>query len=135
MKKQLTQYFVNLYKGRIGRGTFFWGSLFLDLVLGTIGNILSLGDNLSNEMALGGIATLLVILFTAFALCNASLWIRRLHDLEHSGFYVLLLFIPIVNIFILANALFQKGKPGSNRFGSRVIGASFIRDMFAFYQK
>jgi uncharacterized membrane protein YhaH (DUF805 family) len=43
--------------------------------------------------------------------------IRRLHDLDRSGWWVLLAFIPLVGIIILIVWFCGKGTDGPNRFG------------------
>ena len=42
--------------------------------------------------------------------------IRRLHDLNESGWYVLLTFVPITKFFILW-LMFRKGTQGTNKYG------------------
>lgn len=43
--------------------------------------------------------------------------IRRFHDIDLSGWWNLLLFIPIVNFFVLYYLMFAKGEMERNRFG------------------
>lgn len=42
--------------------------------------------------------------------------IRRLHDLNHSGWYLLLAFIPLVNVVMLLYLLFAPGRIEGNRW-------------------
>ena len=42
--------------------------------------------------------------------------VRRLHDSGRSGWFALLLFVPLINLFCIA-LLCLPGTPGSNRFG------------------
>ncbi|MFZ6799675.1 DUF805 domain-containing protein [Undibacterium sp. Di24W] len=44
---------------------------------------------------------------------------RRLNDLDHSGWWSILIFIPLVNILIGLYLVFGPGTPGSNRFGKQ----------------
>lgn len=46
------------------------------------------------------------------------LTVRRLHDLDKSGWFILLALVPIVNMFFAIYVLFFKGTDGSNRFGA-----------------
>ncbi|KPL69724.1 hypothetical protein SZ64_17990 [Erythrobacter sp. SG61-1L] len=46
-----------------------------------------------------------------------ALQVRRLHDLEKSGWYVLLGLIPYIGGPALAYLLAQKGTPGENAYG------------------
>lgn len=44
--------------------------------------------------------------------------IRRLHDLGRSGWFLLLAFVPVVNVVMMLLLLFAKGKPvGATRWG------------------
>lgn len=49
---------------------------------------------------------------------NWMILIRRLHDLDKSGWWSLLYFVPYVNILFSFYVLFFKGTTGPNRFGS-----------------
>lgn len=42
--------------------------------------------------------------------------IRRLHDLNRSGWYLLLAFVPVVNIVVMIRLLFEPGKVEGNRW-------------------
>lgn len=44
---------------------------------------------------------------------------RRLNDLDHSGWWSILMFIPLVNFLIGLYLVFGPGSEGSNRFGKR----------------
>jgi uncharacterized membrane protein YhaH (DUF805 family) len=61
-----------------------------------------------------GLLMLLLFLFAAYVAIIAG--IRRLHDLNRSGWYLLLAFIPIMNIVMLAYLLFAPGKVAGNRW-------------------
>ncbi|HVW90987.1 MAG TPA: DUF805 domain-containing protein [Devosia sp.] len=43
--------------------------------------------------------------------------VRRLHDVGRSGWWYLLTFIPIANLFLFYWLGFQKSEPGSNDYG------------------
>jgi uncharacterized membrane protein YhaH (DUF805 family) len=46
--------------------------------------------------------------------------VRRLHDLNSSGWYVLITFLPFGQLLILW-LMFKKGTPGSNKYGEPTI--------------
>lgn len=43
--------------------------------------------------------------------------VQRLHDVDKSGWWMLLMFIPIVNLLLGLYMLFARGTEGPNRFG------------------
>lgn len=53
----------------------------------------------------------------------AALGVRRFHDAGLSGWYVVALIIPFVNLFALFVLLFFKSIPGENRYGPRPVRA------------
>jgi uncharacterized membrane protein YhaH (DUF805 family) len=52
--------------------------------------------------------------------------IKRLHDMDHSGWYTLLLLVPIVNIALGLFLTFKKGTVGPNSFGTDPVAAGTI---------
>ncbi|MBQ8418643.1 MAG: DUF805 domain-containing protein, partial [Phascolarctobacterium sp.] len=46
-----------------------------------------------------------------------SFIVRRCHDLDRSGYWGLLVLIPVVNFFFLLYLLFAKGTEGWNQYG------------------
>lgn len=61
------------------------------------------------------------IVYTVFALAvlipNIAIGVRRLHDLDRSGWWLLLSLIPLVGAIILIVWFCGKGTDGPNRFG------------------
>lgn len=51
------------------------------------------------------------------ALPNMIIMKRRLNDLDHSGWWALLFFVPIVNALLGLYLLFRPGREALNRFG------------------
>jgi uncharacterized membrane protein YhaH (DUF805 family) len=59
-----------------------------------------------------------VILSLALLLPNLAVGVRRLHDIDKSGWWLLLLLIPLVGLIILIVWFCQRGTTGPNRFGA-----------------
>jgi uncharacterized membrane protein YhaH (DUF805 family) len=53
-----------------------------------------------------------------------SLYVRRLHDIDKSGWWYWLVIIPLLGILILIFFAVQKGTVGANRFGPDPLGDS-----------
>ena len=64
---------------------------------------------------LGGF--ILLVATIAFAICNYSLTVRRLHDLNFSGWLAIIMFIPYVNLIAALFIILAPGTEGSNEYG------------------
>lgn len=67
-----------------------------------------------------GAQLLTAILSLALLIPSIAVGVRRLHDLDKSGWWLLLGFVPIVGL-ILIYWFAQPGTPGANRFGPPAI--------------
>ena len=96
------------FDGRINRKVF----LFRNLILYGISIVVHLLMWLIFSSAASWIVSV------AFAAPGFSLGIRRLHDLDKTGWFSLIYFIPVVNVIFELYLLFCKGTEGMNRYGS-----------------
>ncbi|MCB1730326.1 MAG: DUF805 domain-containing protein [Halieaceae bacterium] len=53
----------------------------------------------------------------ALLLPNLAVSVRRLHDTDRSGWWLLLGIIPIIGTLVLLFFMIQRGTDGANRFG------------------
>lgn len=107
------------YQGRINRERFIFGSLkilaasfLIAFVIGFIAFFIGLVSE-----ADGSLQTLSSALGVAFNVALVMLTIRRWHDMNRSGWWVLLNFIPVVNFIALIVLCCVKGTDGPNDFG------------------
>ena len=107
LQKTLYEQFKTLFfspKGRIGRGVF---------ALSLIGTAVFQG--LIVSLSSRGLAPLgLLALVAIFA--QIMLYIKRFHDLDKSGLFTFLTFVPVLNFFVFIYLLFFEGTEGPNRF-------------------
>lgn len=105
-------------EGRVGRIRFLaismiWGLLafvvvfILMILLGLFGNSPS-----SSSLLLVYLTIIPMSIYTSFLLPR-----RRLHDLDKSGWLILLAFIPLINVLFYLYLIFARGDEGVNRFG------------------
>ena len=102
----LSKYAV--FDGRAGRQEFWMFVLFsviVSIIVTIIGNVIHLPF-------LGGLYGLAVLL------PSLGVEIRRLHDIDKSGWWVLIGLVPLIGGIWLLVLLCLAGKPGPNRFGS-----------------
>jgi hypothetical protein len=71
-----------------------------------------------------------VIVYLVLVVYGWSLYIRRWHDLGHSGWMSLLQLIPVVNFFVLLYLIFAKGDEGANQYGLPNTTQPFWRSVF-----
>jgi uncharacterized membrane protein YhaH (DUF805 family) len=57
------------------------------------------------------------VVYVGIAFFNAILIVKRLHDLEMSGAYYWMLFVPAYDLYLIFLLLFRKGTEGPNRYG------------------
>jgi uncharacterized membrane protein YhaH (DUF805 family) len=109
VKTVLTENYVNFH-GRAQRSEFWWFALFAfvaSVLLGAISDVL------------GGLFGLVVLL------PGIAVALRRLHDVDLSGWWYLLVLIPVLGSLILIFAFFiHRGTDGVNRFGPDPLAAS-----------
>lgn len=104
------------YRTRSNR-TEFWLFSLAQYALATLSAILmSSATNGGNPLAaLLGVAVGLAFLCSIPA--SIAMGVRRLHDINKSGWFLLLTLVPVVGIFVVIPLLFFPGTPGDNQFG------------------
>jgi uncharacterized membrane protein YhaH (DUF805 family) len=106
--------FKNLYftiHGRVDRKTY-W----IFFVLPSI--VFSISIEIILEIYGADIARLALIPLVPIIVALISGWIKRLHDLNHSGWWALLTFIPFINfIFSIIYLGIVKGNLAENKYG------------------
>ena len=118
-KQAILQEMFFTFKGRLNRQSYIFRGLFLSLTLGFIETVLTL---CVDENVMGAFDILMLLI--AFACSILSFWaglalnVRRLHDLDKSGWWLLIMCIPIVNFFLGIYILFFKGTEGANQYGN-----------------
>ena len=73
------------------------------------------------EAGINGLFTLAML---PVIISSYMLMIRRLHDVNLSGFFVLLNFVPIVNLGLFLYLLCKKGTEGENDYGPDPLAAA-----------
>jgi uncharacterized membrane protein YhaH (DUF805 family) len=102
------------FQGRAARPEYWYWVLFIvvvAIILQVLGAII-----LGSQSGAGGI--LAGLFYLATLLPGLGVSVRRLHDTDRSGWFLLLGFIPIIGGLILLYFMVQPGTVGSNRFGN-----------------
>lgn len=101
------------FSGRTPRRYFWLWEIFPLLIFYVIGILFGNYDEVIQFLSIL-VALLLVPI-------NVGLVIRRFHDLNKSGFYILLLLVPIVNVAIIIYLFFWPSFKESNKYGEVVV--------------
>ena len=98
------------FQGRASRPEYWWWTLFVIIVYVVL---VGLGAALQSS-----IFSIIALLFWLGVLLPAlAVTVRRLHDTDHSGWWIFIELVPIVGPFWLLYFLVIGGTPGPNRFG------------------
>jgi uncharacterized membrane protein YhaH (DUF805 family) len=105
-------------RGRASRSEYWWFQLCVLVVMGFWPMPFDAGI-MGEVPVLPSLTSLLVPLLVALALLipSSSVTIRRLHDIDKSGLWLLLGLVPLVGMILILVYTCRRGTPGQNRFG------------------
>lgn len=98
------------FSGRFNRARY-WGYSFLLLIPYFFARLFISTESLTLNI-------LALIISVAVGVSGISISVRRLHDLDKSGWMILLSFIPIANIILGIYMMFFPGTDGPNYYGA-----------------
>lgn len=109
MVEAVKLFFSNYVKfdGRSNRGEYWWA--FLGIIIASF--VFSLLDAMLGIQLLGIIFSLVTLI------PGIAIGIRRLHDIDKSGWWLLIGLVPLVGFLVLIYFFVQPPTPGPNRFG------------------
>ena len=103
-------------EGRAPRSEYWWFVLFAVLasfVLGIVDAAI---------FGIDGMTPLSTLFSLAILIPSITVGVRRLHDRDMSGWWMLLMLLPLIGMLILLVIFVMKGTDGSNRFGPDPLG-------------
>lgn len=109
----LKKYFV--FQGRASRSEYWWFQLIF-----TPSYFIS--SYLENELSYFFLGICLFCFIPAI-----SVGVRRLHDIDKSGFFLLISFIPFIGGFILLFFMISEGTKGKNKYGDNPLKKKISR--------
>ncbi|MDG4825634.1 DUF805 domain-containing protein [Asanoa sp. WMMD1127] len=112
IKSVLTQYVG--FSGRARRSEYWWFVLFSFLV----NAVASILDSALFDATPGRPGIFGIIVGLALFLPGLAVAVRRLHDTDRSGWWILIALIPLVGAIVLLVFMVGDSKPGQNRFGA-----------------
>jgi uncharacterized membrane protein YhaH (DUF805 family) len=110
-----------VFSGRARRKEYWYFFLFniiINIVLTVLDVVIGI---FSAELGMG----LLGMLYTlAVLIPSIAVSVRRLHDTDRSGWWLLIFLIPLIGAIVLLIFMVKDGNPGENRYGSNPKGAT-----------
>ncbi|MEY3018496.1 MAG: hypothetical protein RL336_1631 [Pseudomonadota bacterium] len=107
----LKKYFE--FSGRARRAEYWYFTLFnviFSIVLGVIDAVIAAGNS-SDIGVLGGLYSL------ALFIPSLAVAVRRLHDTGRSGWWMLMIFIPLIGVIVLLVFMVMNGEASDNEYG------------------
>ena len=109
---------------RIGRARYFAYSmmhnlifLFLFMIFGIFMGLMDAQSIQSGNEISPGIWALFGLMYLLLIVAGCSLMVRRLHDLDKTGWMALLFLVPFINIIFIFYIIFTPGTAGPNNYG------------------
>ena len=110
------------FRGRAARSEFWWFQLFI--VLGGI--VAAVLDLLANSNVLSG-EPLATLFYLVTIIPDLAVSVRRLHDTDSSGWWLLLGLVPLIGMIVLIVWWCLEGSKGYNRFGADPLQPALTR--------
>lgn len=101
------------FDSRSSRSEYWWWSLFVFLG----GFVLGLLDGMFGVVGVAGLGLLGALFTLVTFIPGISVSVRRLHDLDKSGWWLLLVFVPLIGWIVLIIWYCTRGGDEPNRFG------------------
>jgi len=104
-----------VFSGRARRKEYWYFTLFniiISIVLAVIDGVTGSFSAETGMGLLGGIYTLAIVI------PSIAVSVRRLHDTERSGWWLLIALIPLIGAIVLLVFMVQDSKPGQNQYGA-----------------
>ncbi len=112
VQKCLSNYVT--FSGRAQRSEYWWFVLFAGLssvAAAILDNLLGLTSGIEGD------GPIQILVGLALVLPTISVAVRRLHDIDRSGWWILISLIPIIGFLIFLVFACRRGTDGANRFG------------------
>ncbi len=103
-----------VFSGRAQRAEYWMFLLFSTIV----GMILGIIDAVLSLQLVSGVSILYTVYMLAVLIPSLAVSVRRLHDIDRSGWFLLIVFIPIVGLIWLLILYVRERTSGENQYGS-----------------
>jgi uncharacterized membrane protein YhaH (DUF805 family) len=101
------------FSGRAPRSEYWWFFLF-NIIGAVVTNVI--------DVSVIGMPLTSIIWSLALILPGIAVSVRRMHDLDKSGWWIFIGLIPILGLILIIYWFVSRGTEGANRFGSDPLG-------------
>lgn len=115
IKKGFRGYVV--WNARSTRSEYWWWTLFV-IIVAIVASVID--SALFSTDMMTGTGPVSLITSLALFLPGLSLWIRRLHDTDRTGWWAWIILIPIVGLIVSLVFVLLPSKPGPTRWNRRI---------------
>ena len=106
------QHYVD-FKGQSSRAEYWWFALFI-----VVGDIITTAiDTIVLGTDLGGTGLLAAVWGLATLIPSLAIGVRRLHDINKSGWWLLLWFVLVIGWIVMIVWAIKRGDEGPNKYG------------------
>jgi uncharacterized membrane protein YhaH (DUF805 family) len=121
------------FSGRSPRAEYWWFLLleWLAMMVFIVLVVTAVGDSKETNPYFDAFIVPFVLAFIVLIVPNIAVQIRRLHDQDRSGWFILLFAIPYIGGLIGFIFMCIPGTPGPNRFGPDPYGRDNLQQVFA----
>ncbi|WP_224816206.1 DUF805 domain-containing protein [Hasllibacter sp. MH4015] len=96
------------FSGRARRSEYWWFYLF-NIIVNVVASVV--------DGAIG-MPIVSIVAFLALIVPGIAVAVRRMHDVGRSGWWLLILFVPLVGIILVIYWFVQRGTVGPNEYGA-----------------
>ena len=109
------------FSGRASRSEYWWFYLLIIIVYAVA---MIVDSVIGTDQAFGPYGIVMAISMLALLIPSLAAAVRRLHDTDRSGWWLLIAFIPLIGAIVLLVFFVTQGTTGSNRFGEDPYGGA-----------
>jgi len=117
-KRPVTEKYAD-FSGRAPRAEYWWFVL-AEVVVLIIAKILD--GIIGSDIGGSGSGIFYILVCLALLVPGIAVSIRRLHDTDKTGWWLLIAFVPIIGAIVLIVFMVQEGTAGSNQYGPNPYG-------------
>ena len=102
------------FSGRAPRAEYWW--FYLLIIIGYVIAMI-LDSMLGLGQTVGPYGVLMAVFALAMLIPSIAAGIRRLHDTDRSGWWLLIVLVPLIGVIVLIVFFVTQGTPGPNKYG------------------